>query len=992
MPRWLDDLVGYNQILADDGTPARRRHILKFVGATVVDDGEATVVTTSGATTLAEYFLGAPEPSLPNHRLPVESSTIGWNLATPNTFVAFVKPNSVQTSVQIQQDGVDLGLADTLNLIGIRASVTDNVADIDALSRLEVVNPITGTQNAYVIPATVKHRDHIAWIAGGSNITLNGINSTGVPEGFEFTLNFSDGGSGGEILTLNDESGSATLDIYRLSLPDNLPLVLSTGCSITFRRAATRWAVESIGWPLASTSIVYNGRQLRRAALTGAITAAIDSNATAFGAAASLSVLANATNGSAVPAYLQAAAARQHLRVNAAGTALEWSVLQLADFPVIASDTFLANVGISPAAPTAVTLTSVAGLGLVWDGSLNEFQVGGSTSIIVGANDVQRAALTGFVDAAQNVNATTSAEPIVSYSASANMTAERVLTTGTNNTVDISVANQIRINWDGMQFRRNSGTFLTARRRVNMIEGTSISITVNSDATDDENEVTIAYNGVIPGAVSGAVTHAAGGGNSTFSGIRDNGSLETARSFINFVSTTLDTIFSITQDAGNDELEVRVSTLGSFYAENSGATIQTKFISFDNASMITSDVIDNTLGSGYINVSFNLAQQSPARVLGVARGGALSVPAALTPDQLGSIARFNATEDINVAGLVTDVAIAATSTNVRFSNGGNTGIIRSIAAPGDEGQIVFPEMTTAGGDEYIYVHDDTSQTAANRVFCPGNRPFRGISGGPPHMLYYGGRSNHWTVIGPVGGLSGAIVEIDEHFDNGLVQTVESTTPILLPFRNNEFSWGLCGNPLGTGSGGANAISNVLSHRGIWRIDTGTATNDGTCIFLGRDVVTGTLATNEGLYDSDNVQRFACWVRFPSGQTTSFKATIGLAQDAANTDGGTEFIGFIADTASGVSAVNWILRCRAASTNTDVASATAFGADTWHKLDFYRYDEYVIFYINRVFQGIISTNVPNGNVTVTFRIQTLTTAERALDVDRCIVEVLEASMD
>jgi hypothetical protein len=252
MPRWIDDLLGYNQILADDGTPARRRHILKFVGATVVDDGEATVVTTSGATTQAEYFLGATEPALPNHRLPVESSTIGWNLATPNTFVAFVKPGSVAGSVQFREEGIDVAQRAALNALDT-PSITLSFAD-------DLVN---------------------------EEVELTAV----------------------------------------------------------------------------------------RAALTGAVTAPAGDNATSFGAGASLSVLANATNASAVPDYLQASGAREHLRVNAAGTALEWGVLQLADFPVIASDTFLANIGISPAAPTAVTFDSVTGIGLEWDGTANEFNV-----------------------------------------------------------------------------------------------------------------------------------------------------------------------------------------------------------------------------------------------------------------------------------------------------------------------------------------------------------------------------------------------------------------------------------------------------------------------------------------------------------------------------------------------------------------------------------------------------------------------------------------
>jgi hypothetical protein len=64
----------------------------------------------------------------------------------------------------------------------------------------------------------------------------------------------------------------------------------------------------------------------------------------------------------------------------------------------------------------------------------------------VATNNIQRAALSGFTDAAAGSNATTSAEPIVTYSASANMSAERVLSAGTNTTISTAVANQISVN------------------------------------------------------------------------------------------------------------------------------------------------------------------------------------------------------------------------------------------------------------------------------------------------------------------------------------------------------------------------------------------------------------------------------------------------------------------------------------------------------------------------------------------------------------------
>lgn len=92
--------------------------------------------------------------------------------------------------------------------------------------------------------------------------------------------------------------------------------------------------------------------------------------------------------------------------------------------PSISDDTFLANTSGVNAPPVEKTFTSLAGDGIAYNTTTHaldvtytagdgltltgtEFDVGGSTSIIVGDNDVQRAALTGEVTAAQNSNATT---------------------------------------------------------------------------------------------------------------------------------------------------------------------------------------------------------------------------------------------------------------------------------------------------------------------------------------------------------------------------------------------------------------------------------------------------------------------------------------------------------------------------------------------------------------------------------------------------------
>ncbi len=136
-------------------------------------------------------------------------------------------------------------------------------------------------------------------------------------------------------------------------VPTALAGATVAGAGLTY----TTGGILAVG---SSTSIAVNANDIQRAALTGAITASVNSNTTAFGTLAAKSVLANSTNATAVPAALAGSAAFQYLRVNSANTALEWATL-------------------SGHASTSITYTT---------------------------DQFQRAALTGDVTATANVNTT----------------------------------------------------------------------------------------------------------------------------------------------------------------------------------------------------------------------------------------------------------------------------------------------------------------------------------------------------------------------------------------------------------------------------------------------------------------------------------------------------------------------------------------------------------------------------------------------------------
>ncbi len=103
-----------------------------------------------------------------------------------------------------------------------------------------------------------------------------------------------------------------------------------------------------------------------------------------------------------------------------------------------------------------------------------------------------------------------------------------------------------------LAFRKNSSGSVFVRRRLNLIEGTNVTLTVSDDPTNDEVDVTIA-------ASSGSGGHV----------IQENGSSLTQRTNLNFQDGLV-----ATDDAGNDQSDVNVdyaNTVSSLNTDGSSA-------------------------------------------------------------------------------------------------------------------------------------------------------------------------------------------------------------------------------------------------------------------------------------------------------------------------------------------------------------------------------------------------------------------------------------
>lgn len=101
------------------------------------------------------------------------------------------------------------------------------------------------------------------------------------------------------------------------------------------------------------------------------------------------------------------------------------------------------------------------------------------------------------------------------------------------------------LTWDGLNFRKNSAGSVFTRRRINLIEGSNVTITVADDAGDDEVDVTIA---------------ATGSGGSIDVRKNSTGSVFT-RPRINLIEGTNVTL-TVADDAGDDEVDITIAATG----------------------------------------------------------------------------------------------------------------------------------------------------------------------------------------------------------------------------------------------------------------------------------------------------------------------------------------------------------------------------------------------------------------------------------------------
>ena len=412
--------------------------------------------------------------------------------------------------------------------------------------------------------------------------------------------------------------------------------------------------------------------------------------------------------------------AGQYLRSGGAGGSPTWATIGISEFGTIPANTILGNANNITDVVTARAVAAdsvlarvggnlvshpwatLAGGGLTYAAGV--MAVGAGTRITVNANDVQLAA-----GAAESfLGNFTAGSAVADYRAGSSV----------------------------------AGAGLTYTAGGTLAVGAGTGITVNA------NDVALTNP---PVGTTGAVTIAAGGGASTFSGIRDNGALQTARTFINFISS-LHLNSTVVGDPGNDEMEVTYtldltdaytwtgdhtwSGSNAFTVSTTGdVSIAAAIVGIDSdTSMLLHADNDLTLESDAdvrINCdALRIASAAGPNVAGfiILDGVSASTPALVADEGMFwvsdpgvSATMPSFTDDGNVdmflqpAGPATVISVSGTQNNAPVTN--KTKVIRCTAATtlngvaaGYEGQCV--DVVADGNFDVTVTHNSTSATGA----------------------------------------------------------------------------------------------------------------------------------------------------------------------------------------------------------------------------------------------------------------------------------------
>jgi hypothetical protein len=543
-----------------------------------------TGLSSSGSPTNAQYILGAAHGSLPNASVATDSTEIDVTATAGSTASWALRVASVVLAKLQDLTGLSV-LGRAANSAGVMAAITATAGRQvlranDAGTALQWGNPID-VQDDNVLQGAVHTLDFTSTtsiIAGASvasgeaTVTMQRAAITGaVTASQNDNATVFGAAASGAGLT---GGGTATLDV-------------GAGTHITVNANDVAVNLTTLVPAIDSPSVVADGTVLERAALTGAISAAQDSNATLF---AGIKDNGSAENDRTNLNFVSSGDILLSVTDDAANDELEISATM---------------------APLVITTEATGGTftdyALPSNTDIWSFTATSTISSVAGGVADRRLIIRNAAAAGSGVTVTV--QQFTGGTAANRFllpkSVQHVLHPG-----DALESMYISSRWCGLDanrplYRTNSSGLGASRGRVNFVNSTSVTWSNTDDSTDDEVEVSPQR-----AALSGAIAATANSNATLFSGIRVGGAATTDRTNINLIAGSNVTI-TPTDDAVNDEIELTIAasgtTINGMTVKWGGGVIvypNVHTIDFINGDGITPTTTESP--SGEINLEYNV--------------------------------------------------------------------------------------------------------------------------------------------------------------------------------------------------------------------------------------------------------------------------------------------------------------------------------------------------------------------------------------------------
>jgi len=469
-----------------------------------------------------------------------------------------------------------------------------------------------------------------------------------------------------------------------------------------------------------------------------------------------------------------------------------------------------AGAGLTGGSGAALAVGAGDGIDVAADSvSVDISDVIDNVTIESSSNNARRAALTGFAAANAGSNQTTSAEPIVTFSASSNMSNERVLSDGTNTTISTAVAGQISVTVDDYplsgladqpaetfvgNFTASSaaptaragssvaGAGLTYAAGGTLAVGAGTGVTVNANDVQLSTVTAETFFGNF--TASTAAPSARAGSSVAGAGLTYTAGGTLAVGAGTGVTVNANDIAVTTPLSDGDKGHITVSNNGATFTIDAGAvgTVElsatvagagltggggtalavgagTGITVNANDVEVTTPLTDG--GKGHITVSGNgtswtidanavgnveLNDMAEATLKGRDANAGTGNPQDLSGSQVGDIIRFSTIEDGPTSVGTYEPTLNSETTIYRINPNSVDITFTGFAFSGGNTGKVFL-LIKQGGDGRCIVQHNSGSTTANGAFTPYEQDFILSGANTCAILWYQSSSSRWNITG-----------------------------------------------------------------------------------------------------------------------------------------------------------------------------------------------------------------------------------------------------